>query len=125
MEKLLPQNIEAEQAALGSIMIDPDAFLLIDGMLTASDFYRNAHQIIYETMASLAVRNVPPDFITVCDELERVGQLEEIDGSGYINSLINCVPTSGNICYYAGIVARTGQLRRLIHAAGRIAALGY
>jgi replicative DNA helicase len=125
VEKLLPQNIEAECGVLGSIIIDPEAIVQVADFLRPEDFYRDAHRTIYEVILQLYERHEPADFITLCDELERLGKLEEVGGASYITSLINQVPTSGNIEYYGRIVERTAVLRRLIHAAGQIAAVAY
>jgi replicative DNA helicase len=125
VEKLLPQNIEAECGALGSIIIDPEAIVQVSDFLHADDFYRDAHRTIYEVILQLYEEHEPADFITICDELERRNKLEEVGGASYITSLINQVPTSGNVEFYARIVERTAILRRLIHAAGQIAAIAY
>ncbi|GCF09876.1 replicative DNA helicase [Dictyobacter arantiisoli] len=125
MEKLLPQNIEAESGVLGSIIIDPEAIIQVADFLTPDDFYRDAHRTIYETILQLFEQREAADFITICDELERKNKLEGVGGASYITSLINQVPTSGNIEYYGRIVERTAILRRLIHAAGEIAASAY
>ncbi len=125
MEKLLPQNIEAECGVLGSIIIDPEAIVQVSDFLRADDFYRDAHRTIYEVILQLYEEHEPADFITICDELERRNKLEEVGGASYITSLINQVPTSGNVEFYARIVERTAILRRLIHAAGQIAAIAY
>ncbi len=125
MEKLLPQNIEAECGVLGSIIIDPEAIIQVSDFLQAEDFYRDAHRTIYEVILHLYQSSEPADFITICDELERRNQLEHVGGASYITSLINQVPTSGNVEYYGHIVERTSTLRRLIHAAGQIAAVAY
>ncbi|GER88293.1 replicative DNA helicase [Dictyobacter vulcani] len=125
MEKLLPQNVEAECGVLGSIIIDPEAIVQVADFLMAEDFYRDAHRTIYETILQLYEQREAADFITICDELERKSKLEEVGGASYITSLINQVPTSGNIEYYGRIVERTAILRRLIHAAGEIAATAY
>lgn len=125
MEKLLPQNIEAECGVLGSIIIDPEAIVQVSDFLQAEDFYRDAHRIIYEVILHLYQGGEPADFITICDELERRNQLDDVGGASYITSLINQVPTSGNVEYYGHIVERTSTLRRLIHAAGQIAAVAY
>ncbi len=125
MEKLLPQNIEAEAGVLGSIIIDPEAIVQISDFLRADDFYRDAHRTIYEVILQLYEEHEPADFITICDELERRGKLEDVGGASYITSLINQVPTSGNVEFYGRIVERTSILRRLIHAAGQIAAIAY
>lgn len=125
MEKLLPQNIEAECGVLGSIIIDPEAIVQVADFLHPDDFYRDAHRSIYEVILHLYEQHEPADFITICDELERRNRLEEVGGASYITSLINQVPTSGNVEYYGRIVERTSILRRLIHAAGQIAAIAY
>ena len=125
MEKLLPQNIEAECGVLGSIIIDPEAIVQVSDFLRADDFYRDAHRTIYEVIFQLYEEHEPADFITICDELERRSKLEEVGGASYITSLINQVPTSGNVEFYARIVERSAILRRLIHAAGQIAAIAY
>ncbi len=125
MEKLLPQNIEAECGVLGSIIIDPDAIVQVADFLFAEDFYRDAHRTIYEVITQLYEQREPADFITICDELERRNKLNEVGGPAYITSLINQVPTSGNVEYYGRIVERMAILRRLIHAAGQIAAIAY
>jgi replicative DNA helicase len=125
VEKLLPQNIEAECGVLGSIIIDPEAIVQVSDFLHADDFYRDAHHTIYEVILQLYEEHEPADFITICDELERRNRLEEVGGASYITSLINQVPTSGNVEFYARIVERTAILRRLIHAAGQIAAIAY
>ncbi len=125
MEKLLPQNIEAECGVLGSIIIDPEAIVQVSDFLLPEDFYRDAHRTIYEVVVHLYQTGEPADFITICDELERRNQLDDVGGPGYITSLINQVPTSGNVEHYGHIVERTSTLRRLIHAAGQIAAVAY
>ena len=125
MEKMIPQNIEAEASVLGSILIDPEAMVQVADSLHPDDFYRDAHRMIYETILHLYANRQPADFITVCDDLERRGKLEEVGGSAYITSLINQIPTSINAEYYANIVERTAVLRRLIQAAGEIAAVAY
>jgi replicative DNA helicase len=125
VEKLLPQNIEAECGVLGSIIIDPEAIVQVSDFLQPEDFYRDAHRTIYEVILHLYQSGEPADFITICDELERRNRLEDVGGASYITSLINQVPTSGNVEYYGHIVERTSTLRRLIHAAGQIAAVAY
>ena len=125
MEKLLPQNIEAECGVLGSIIIDPEAIVQVAEFLFPDDFYRDAHRTIYEVILQLYEQREPADFITICDELERRNKLEAVGGASYITSLINQVPTSGNVEFYGRIVERNAILRRLIEAAGQIAAVAY
>ena len=121
-ERLLPQSLDAEMGVLGSLIIDPDTIALVADQLMPDDFYRAAHGPIYEVMLAQYERRQPSDFITLCDELERRGKLEDVGGPSYITSLINLVPTSGNVEYYARIVREKAIYRRLIHAAGEIAA---
>src|SRR6266704_3357867 len=125
VEKLLPQNIEAECGVLGSIIIDPEAIVQVAEFLFPDDFYRDAHRTIYEVILQLYEQREPADFITICDELERRNKLEAVGGASYITSLINQVPTSGNVEFYGRIVERNAILRRLIEAAGQIAAVAY
>jgi replicative DNA helicase len=124
-ERLPPQNIEAEQSVLGSILIDRDAITRVAGFLRAEDFYREAHQSIYQATLDLYSRREPCDFVLVCDELERRGQLEQIGGPSYVTSLINQVPTAVNVEFYGHVVERNGILRRLISAGGQIAQIAY
>lgn len=125
LERPFPSNIEAEEGVLGSLIIDPEALDKIISILQPHDFYRDAHRVIYQTILSLRQRRTPADYITLCDELERIGKIEEIGGAAYITSLINSVPTSGNIGYYADIVVRLSGFRQLIAAGGEIVALAY
>ncbi len=124
-ERLLPQNIDAECGVLGSLIIDPEAFPLVADWLRPEDFYRDAHRMIYEAIQALNEQHQPADFITLCDELETAGKLENAGGASYLTTLINYVPTSGNVTHYARIVAQKAGFRRLIHASGQIAALAY
>jgi replicative DNA helicase len=123
--KSVPANIEAERAVLGALMIDPDAIVKIANFLRAEDFYRERHGWIYEAMASLNEHREPLDFVTLTDELERRGQLEEVGGPAYLTDLIASTPTAIYVDHYARIVERTAVLRRLISAAGKIAELAY
>jgi len=124
-EPMLPQNIEAELGLLGSMIIDPAAIAQVADTLLPEHFYRHANTVIYGTILQLYVQHVPADFITICDRLEQEDKLEIVGGPGYITGLINQVPTSGNIEHYANIVVRCAMRRRMIHAAGQIAALAY
>jgi replicative DNA helicase len=122
---MAPHNTEAEEAALGSLLIDPDAIFKVASFLAPEDFYREKNGWIYDAIRDLHNRREPADFVTLCDELERRGQLEEVGGAAYITFLINAVPTAIHAEYYARIVERTAILRRLISAAGQIAAIAY
>jgi replicative DNA helicase len=124
-DRLPPQNIEAEQSVLGSLLIDPDAIIKVGSFLKAEDFYRETHQIIYRSIVGLHERRQPADFVTLVDDLERLEHLDTVGGSSYLASLISSVPTSIHVEHYARIVERTSMMRRLITAAGAIAALAY
>ena len=125
IERLPPQNVEAEEAVLGALLIDPDAIIRVATFLNPEDFYREKHGWIYDTALTLHDRREPIDLLTVCDELDRRDQLDEVGGPAFITTLVNAVPTSIHAEHYARIVERTGTRRRLIEAAGEIAALAY
>ncbi len=125
IERPLPQNIEAECGVLGSIIIDPEAVVLVADFLSSEDFYRDAHRTIYSAIMLLYSQRLPADLITICDVLEQQDKLHDAGGIDYITSLINYVPTSGNAVYYGRIVSRTALLRRLIEAGGLIVAQAY
>lgn len=119
----IPFDLEAEAAVLGSMIIDPDAIMHVYDRLYPEDFYRLAHREVYKAILSLYEKRVNADFVTICDELGENKLEEEVGGANYIVSLVNQVPTSGNIDFYADIVIRDAQLRALIFAAGQIAAM--
>jgi replicative DNA helicase len=125
LDKTVPANPEAEEAVLGSLLIDPDAVLKVASFLEAEDFYRERNGWVYRAVLELHERREPADFVTLCDELERGNLLQEIGGAAYITQLINNVPSAAYVEYYGHIVERTATLRRLIDAAGQIAALAY
>ncbi len=124
-ERLPPQNIEAEEAVLGSLLIDPDAIIKISPFLRPDDFYRVKNGWVYQVVLDLHERREPSDYLTVCDELDRRAQLEEIGGRAYLASLTTSVPTTIHVEHYAHIVERTALLRRLIGAAGQIVQMAY
>jgi replicative DNA helicase len=125
LDRQPPHNIEAEQSTLGSLIIDPEAYIRVAEFLKADDFYREAHRSIYAAIADLNERHEPADLITLCDELERRGVLAEVGGPSYVTTLVNLVPTSTHVEHYGHIIERTATMRRLIAAAGQIATLGY
>src|SRR5258708_69851 len=125
MDKHLPSSIETEYSVLGSLLLDPDAISLIADTLSPEDFYRDAHREIYRAILTCYQMQAPADLVTLSDELERRGKLEEIGGAGYLVGLVNHVPTSANIESYAEIVRKKAVLRRIIHAAGRMAEEAY
>lgn len=124
-EKLAPHDIEAEEAVIGSLLIDPDAILEVAGFLEPQDFFGEAGQPIYRACLSLYQRNEVINQISVAHELMRQDRLEQIGGAAYLSHLISTVPTSLHVQHYGQIVSRTAVMRRLIGAAGQIAAIGY
>src|SRR6185437_13969997 len=125
LEKLPPSNLEAEQSVLGSLLIDRDAVIRIASFLKPGDFYSGGNGLIYEAILDLYNRRVPPDFVTVVDELTRRDRLQDVGGISYLTDLINTVPTAVHIEYYGRIVERTATLRRLIDAGASIINIGY
>jgi replicative DNA helicase len=124
-EKLPPHDIEAEEAVIGSLLIDPEAILKVAVSLKAEDFFSETNQAIYQACFSLYQRNEVINQITVAHELARQNRLQEIGGAAYLSHLISIVPTSLHIEHYAQIVSDAAMMRRLITAAGQIAAIGY
>lgn len=124
-DRLPPQNIEAEQAVLGSIFLDAD--VIIDAMeyIEPEDFYRRSHQMIFQTMMELNDRNEAIDVVTVKDRLEQANQLEDIGGISYLSDVALAVPTAANISYYAKIVEQKSLLRKLIQTATTIVTKGF
>jgi replicative DNA helicase len=124
-ERTLPHNLEAERSVLGAVLIHNDAFNYAAQIIDARDFYRDAHRRIFERMVQLSERGGAIDLVTLKDELQRVGDLEEVGGPAYIASLVDGVPRSTNIEYYARIVKEKSTLRGLIHAATQIVHKAY
>ena len=115
-DRMPPQNIEAEQSVLGSILLQQSALISAMEFIQANDFYRRSHQLIFQVMIELNDKNEEIDVITVANLLERSGQLEDIGGTPYLAELSNVVPTAANVEYYAKIVEERSLLRRLIQA---------
>ncbi|HWR31681.1 MAG TPA: replicative DNA helicase [Negativicutes bacterium] len=125
LDRVPPQNIEAEQSVLGAVLIEQSSIAKISDMLQPEDFYREAHRLIFRAALSLFERGEAIDFITVTDVLRRDGAVEQAGGISYITSLANGVPTAANILFHAKIVEEKSLLRRLINAATDIASMGY
>ena len=123
--KLPPQNIEAEQSVLGGILIENEAVNKVMEILTADDFYRDAHSRIFNALISLSERDEPADLITLTNELRKIDQLDSIGGASYLASLIDLVPTAANIEYYAKIVKEKAILRKLIQTSTEIITQSY
>lgn len=125
LERLPPHDVEAEEAVLGSLLIDGEAVFKVATFLKPEDFFREKNRWAYEACLALHERNEPLNQITVAHELAQRERLEELGGASYLSEIISMVPTSLHVEHYAQIVRRTSLLRRLIRAGGQIAALGY
>lgn len=124
-ERVPPQNIEAEQAVLGAMLIDKEAIAKVTEILTSDDFYREAHRVIFNAMMELYNKNEAVDMVTITELLKRDNKLEDIGGIAYITSLANVVLTAANVKYHADIVAEKSVLRQLVRVSTEIAAMGY
>ncbi|ANY06794.1 replicative DNA helicase [Pseudonocardia sp. HH130630-07] len=120
-----PQDLTAEQSVLGGMLLSKDAIADVVEVLRPEDFYRPAHQTVYETILDLYGRGEPADAVTVSAELQRRGELVRLGGAPYLHTLIATVPTAANAAYYAEIVGEKAILRRLVEAGTRIVQLGY
>lgn len=120
-----PQDLTAEQCVLGGMMLSKDAIADVVEVLRSSDFYKPAHQIIYDCALDLYGRGEPVDAVTVSHDLDRRGQLHRVGSGHYLHTLLETVPTAANAGYYAEIVAEKAILRRLVEAGTRIVQLGY
>ena len=123
--RTMPHDDVAEQSVLGGMLLSKDAIADVVESLRASDFYKPAHETIYEAILSLYGHGSPADAITVADELKKRGELTRVGGASYIHTLIASVPTAANAQYYAEIVKEHAIMRRLIEAGTKIAQLGY
>lgn len=125
LDRLPPQNIEAEQAVLGAILLEKDTLIKVTELLFPDDFYRSAHQKIYGAMIDISNDGEPVDLITLTAKLQTKNMLEEVGGVSYLTDLANSVPTAANAEYYAKIIEEKSILRKLIKAATEIASTGY
>ena len=114
IDKIPRQNLEAEQSTLGSMLIEREASLKGLEMLHASDFYRPAHQEVFEAIAALIARDEPTDMILTQEELRKREKLDDIGGTEYLMALVDTVPTAANIEHYANIVLKMSALRKLV-----------
>jgi len=120
-----PSNVDAEESVLGASMISADAVNLVMDHLEPGDFYKPAHQLIFEAISELFNGNQAVDAITVSDALGRRDQLERMGGIAYLTGLIDKVPTASNVEYYAKIVEENALRRRLLEASSGIGGLAY
>ncbi len=123
--RIPPQNIEAERALLGSIMLKPDVIHEVTDLLSPDSFYVEKHRVIYRTMLDLAASGSPIDLLSTANRLKELNDLERAGGNSYLAELVSVVPTSANLKYYAEIVQKKAMMRSLIEASSEIAELGY
>ena len=124
-EQLLPHDIAAEEAVIGSLLIDSDSFLHVSHLITPDDFYRERNRLCFAACTNLFQRSEAIDQVTLARELSRTDQLENAGGMAYLSHLVSTTPTSIHAEYYAQVVSNTAIMRRLINAASRISAIGY
>jgi replicative DNA helicase len=124
-DRVPPQDLGAEQSVLGSMLLNKDAIADCLEAVKAHDFYRPAHELIFDAVLDLFGRGEPADAITVADELSKRGDLTRVGGQAYLHQLIQSVPTAANAGYYAEIVHERAVLRRLVEAGTRIVQMGY
>ena len=125
MDRMPPASIEAEQAVLGAMLLKPDAVTTAAEELSADDFYRETHRLIFEAMMELKERTEPVDLVTLTEQLKKADKLAKIGGIPALSLIANSVPTAANVHYHARIVHEKAQLRSLISAATEIAGAAY
>ncbi|MCT2537869.1 replicative DNA helicase [Aquibacillus koreensis] len=124
-DRIPPHNIEAEQAIIGAIFLEPEALSTASELLMPEDFYRASHQRIFGVMMSLSDKGEPIDLVTVTTALSNAKILDEVGGVSYLSDLANAVPTAANVGYYCKIVEEKALLRRLIRTATDIVSISY
>ncbi len=120
--KLPPNNLEAEMAVLGAVLLDPDTFGFVRPVLAAESFYSPQHQKIYKAISELDARGQKPDILILTDVLRATNELDSVGGAGYIASLTDAVPSSANIEFYAKMVLETSIRRNLLRVSSKISA---
>ena len=124
-DRVPPQNIEAEQSVLGAMLIEKEAIPKVMEILRDTDFYREAHRVVFNAMLELYNKNEAVDMITVTEILKRDNKLEDVGGIAYVTSLANAVPTAANVTYHASIIEEKSILRQLVSVSTQIASMGY
>jgi replicative DNA helicase len=124
-ERTPPQDLQAEQSVLGGMLLSKDAIADVVEVLRERDFYRPAHELIYDAILDLYGRGEPADAVTVAAELTKRGEIARAGGAPYLHTLISSVPTAANAGYYAKIVLEHAIMRRLVEAGTKIVQLGY
>ncbi|RFU42597.1 replicative DNA helicase [Actinomadura logoneensis] len=124
-ERTPPHDIAAEQGVLGGMLLSQDAIAEVIEVLRTADFYRPAHQIIFDAVLELYGRGDPADAVTIAGELTKRGEIGRVGGAPYLHTLISSVPTAANAGYYARIVRERSVLRKLVETGTRIVQMGY
>jgi replicative DNA helicase len=125
IDRIPPQNLDAEQAVLGSLMVDRELVPVVGEIVRREDFYAPHHGTMYEVISALYERGEPVDKISVAEELRRRRLLDDVGGLDFLTQLLNAVPTTASAEYYAKVVAEKAILRALITAGGRISVAGF
>ncbi|MGE5141229.1 MAG: replicative DNA helicase [Rudaea sp.] len=125
VQRSVPSNPDAEQAVLGSLLLDPDAITRVAAFLRPQDFYLEKHAWIYESILALNDQREPVDFLSVVSDLEKREKLAAVGGSAYLTVLVTSVPTAAHVEHYGHLVEASSVQRQLLHASTEIAALAY
>lgn len=125
INRLPPQNLEAETALLGCLMLDKDAIINVADSIISDDFYDLRHRLIYEAVLTLFEKSTSIDVLTVANLIEERNEMDRVGGSSYLATLVNSVPSSAHAAYYASIVKKKGTLRRLINSASEITNMAF
>lgn len=123
--KVPPHSVEAEQSVVGGLLLDNGAWDRVSDLITADDFYRREHRLIFDAIAALCEQASPADIVTVCEQLDKTGELEAVGGLSYVASLANNTPSAANVVAYCNIVRERSVLRQLLRAASDITATTY
>ncbi|MET7679453.1 replicative DNA helicase [Streptomyces sp. NPDC005423] len=124
-ERVPPQDLDAEQSVLGGMLLSKDAIADVVEVLKGHDFYKPAHETIYQAILDIYSKGEPADPITIAAELTKRGEINKVGGASYLHTLVQTVPTAANAEYYAEIVHERAVLRRLVEAGTRITQMGY
>ncbi|MEV5317634.1 replicative DNA helicase [Streptomyces sp. NPDC052687] len=124
-ERVPPQDLNAEQSVLGGMLLSKDAIADVVEILKGHDFYKPAHETIYQAILDVYAKGEPADPITIAAELTKRGEINKVGGAAYLHTLVQTVPTAANAEYYAEIVHERAVLRRLVEAGTRITQMGY
>ena len=125
IKRVMPHSIEAEQSVIGSMLMDREAVMTASEILTGEDFYQRQYGIVFEAMVELFNRDEPVDLVTLQNQLRAKDVPEEVSSMEFVRDILNQVPTSANVKYYANIVAEKSTLRKLIRLNDEINNLCY